>query len=90
MSILLVCYDLHMDSAYKTFYDTLESYEHCWAMDNHCLIQTDDSTDEVRSRLLPSIGDQDSLMISRFSGEWAGIRDEAETWLKEKQLSKTH
>lgn len=84
MHILLVCYELHMNSAYEGFYDILESYDHCWAMDNHCLLRTSSNAEDVRNQLYPCIGGHDSLMVCRFSSDWSGISDDAEKWVGER------
>lgn len=88
MNVLLVCYDLHLDNNYNSFYDTLESYDHCWAMDNHCLVRTNNSADEVRDKLLPYTGGQDNIMVCRFDNDWSGVNNEAESWLKERKHQK--
>ncbi len=90
MNTLLVCYDLHSNNPYEAFYNTIESYDHCWAMDNHCLVRTRESAGQVRERLHSSIGSHDAIIVCRFSGDWAGISDEAESWLNERNVIKDH
>ncbi len=84
MNTLLVCYDLVMNQSYDSFYDQLEAYDHCWAMDNHCLISTNDSTEKVKDSLLPHISGNDGIMVCTFSGAWSGGNAEARKWLEAK------
>ncbi|SFH17578.1 hypothetical protein SAMN04487959_10192 [Modicisalibacter xianhensis] len=88
MKTLLVCYNLKMHDDYAVFYETLESYDHCWAMDQHCLIKTNNRAETVRNRLIPCIGRNDSVMICCFNTDWSGIDYEAETWLRSTNITK--
>ena len=81
MNILLFCYDLMAVDSYKAFYDKLEDYDHCWAMDNHCLISANESAERVRANLLPHVSGNDGVLVCNFSGDWSGISVEAEIWL---------
>lgn len=84
MSTYQVCYDLHQPGRdYAALHRAIESYgTHYHCLESTWIIRTNSSAEEVRDHLRRHIDGNDSLLVTRLSGEaaWYGIAHG--DWLK--------
>lgn len=90
MAIYSVSYDLYQPREYREFYDRLEAYEHCWAMDGQCLVNTPENAGELRRVLMALIGYNDVLFVCRVGEDWSGVGTQCGGWLDRLQSSVGH
>jgi hypothetical protein len=84
MALFLVGYELHELQEYTEFYDALESYPHCWALEGCCLVATNKNAYIVYLELAPLVGSGDSLFVCSLGGQWFGAGYQCIDVLKEK------
>lgn len=86
MAVYIVSYDLNSPGKdYTELLRQIRSYTHCHALKSLFFIETTKSASEVLDHLMRYIYGNDSLYVTRLTGEWGANRHMACTnWLKDR------
>lgn len=84
MSVLLISYDLKKPGRnYEPLYKAIKEYNYCQVLDSAWLIDTTETTGQVRDSLKGSVDANDEVFVVRLRHDWAtNFSDSATTWLK--------
>ena len=87
MNTYLISYDLNSPGQdYNALHEAIKALGNWW----HCLgsvwiVKNSGPSKDVRDALTPHIDDNDSLLVTKLTGEgaWIGFNNECSSWLKE-------
>jgi hypothetical protein len=85
VALYQISYDLREQRNYEVIFERIEAYgAWCHALDCGWLVSTEQSAEEIRNDLLQVVDDDDSLLVTRLSGEaaWYGFVPSVSKWLK--------
>lgn len=75
MSVLLLCYDLQQPRRnHDALWTILGKYPHCRAAESAWLLDTENTTDNVRDQLSPLLGENDQVCVIRLHCDWAACQ----------------
>ena len=86
MPIYIVSYDLVKNRDYKALYGALKSYQtYAFALESVCLIDTEQTIDEVQNFILRHVDQDDKVLIAQLAGTvaWQKLEPEIADWLHE-------
>lgn len=86
MPSYIVAYDLHQQGQnYDCLIENLKSYGTHWHMQRSVwIIYADQTSAQIRDKLLPCLDSNDKLFVAKLSGEaaWYGYNDNINQWLQ--------
>jgi CRISPR/Cas system-associated endoribonuclease Cas2 len=87
MSAYIICYDLKKSGQnYDDLLELIRSYGTYWHMQGSVwIIQTNETTEEIRIKLSPAIDSNDELFVGQLSGNasWEGYSEEVTEWVQD-------
>ena len=84
MAIMVVTYDLRKpDRNYQSLYDYLETFKYCWHIESVWMLDTDQSTGQIRDGMKGHVEPQDRIFVARLAHDWASFKYKCADWLND-------
>ena len=81
MAIYSVVFELLLPQEYEAFFSRLQNYPCKYVTDTCYLVEAEISSDFLRDKLMPLMGERDRVFITRVCDDWASAGTQCGSWL---------